>query len=626
MKRKEQREALERSERMAKLRAAKRMKGKGRGAGDDPKTWETRRNRSTIVGITLAAGSGDWVAYMDPETGQKDLGGTIFYHSVKKERETGCGSQWDRPKLWAGVIGGPDMAEAIKEAEPRLKAMGLLDFSKLSDDVEKLKEETPRTKEARLATERHKKLVAEREKRLKEKAEEQRKHFIAVRQRLRRFLDERAKINETKYDLRKPFDDFDTNGDGQISMEEFKNTMELLFVGEAVEFYPDELQELANAFDRNGDGFITFAEFCAYAFGESEHFDGVLFVDMGTEDSQRVLNLLAEIDAYTELIDEASGKKYWYHAVSAQSVFDEPPEVIASVKALEAEKALFEQHRAVLRAKAEAEKAKAKLSRHSEELPTSMAAFADKLGDNDKFVELLAEKLGIKKEDGVKKKFKRRRRKDENGDYIEEEEEKEVKEETWELETDSEEEDKDSDDEDAEAKRKKLIRPRKIHNKHKEMMRRRLAWRRLKPVKMKQHFVTAATSTNVATAPPGLCICNTASVVGVVDPSQGTTHEGFETVSVNLDAIKIELDPSCHVRAPGFAAGTLVTQTYVNMKMIPVEVTGKLSVAAAPNSTLLHIVEDKKGSFVTKTSPGVDKMGDVVIGKELIRIIVENQL
>ena len=32
MKRKEQREALERSERMAKLRAAKRMKGKGRGA------------------------------------------------------------------------------------------------------------------------------------------------------------------------------------------------------------------------------------------------------------------------------------------------------------------------------------------------------------------------------------------------------------------------------------------------------------------------------------------------------------------------------------------------------------------------------------------------------------------
>ena len=29
--------------------------------------------------------------------------------------------------------------------------------------------------------------------------------------------------------------------------------------------------------------------------------------------------------------------------------------------------------------------------------------------------------------------------------------------------------------------------PRKIHNKHNEMMRRRLAWRRLKPVKMKQN-------------------------------------------------------------------------------------------------------------------------------------------
>ena len=133
-------------------------------------------------------------------------------------------------------------------------------------------------------------------------------------------------------------------------MEVQKNT-ELLFVGEAVEFYPEELQELANAFDRNGDGFITFAEFCAYAFGESDKFDGVLFVDMGTEDSQRVLDLLAEIDAYTELIDEASGKKYWYHAVSAQSVFDEPPDVIASIKALEAEKAVYEQHRAVLRAK-----------------------------------------------------------------------------------------------------------------------------------------------------------------------------------------------------------------------------------------------------------------------------------
>ena len=80
----------------------------------------------------------------------------------------------------------------------------------------------------------------------------------------------------------------------------------------------------------------------------------------------------------------------------------------------------------------------------------------------------------------------------------------EYKEETWELETDSEEEDADS-DEDPEARRKKLIRPRKIHNKHNEMMRRRLAWRRLKPIKMKQNFVTAATSTNVVKAPP-VCV------------------------------------------------------------------------------------------------------------------------
>ena len=378
--------------------------------------------------------------------------------------------------------------------------------------------------------------------------------------------------------------------------------------------YPEELQELANAFDRNGDGFITFAEFCAYAFGESDKFDGVLFVDMGTEDSQSVLDLLAEIDAYTELIDEASGKKYWYHAVSAQSVFDEPPDVIASVKALEAEKAVYEQHRAVLRAKAEAENAKAKLSKHSDELPTSIKGFVDKLGENEKFVEILAEKLGIKKEQDKKFKPRRRKKKDGSGEYEEVQEDVEYKEETWELETDSEEEDADS-DEDPEARRKKLIRPRKIHNKHNEMMRRRLAWRRLKPIKMKQNFVTAATSTNVVKAPPGLCICNTASVVGVVDPSQGTTHEGFETKSVNLDAIKLHLDPSRSVPPPGFPAGTVVTQTYTNMKLIPIEVTGKLSFPAAPNSTLIHVIEDKKGTFVSSNSPGIDKLGDIVIGR-----------
>ena len=70
-------------------------------------------------------------------------------------------------------------------------------------------------------------------------------------------------------------------------------------------------------------------------------------------------------------------------------------------------------------------------------------------------------------------------------------------------------------------------------------MRRRLAWRRMKPVKMKQNFVTAATSTNVATAPPGLCICNRPSVVGVVDPSQGTTHEVWEdSVPVKTEVVE----------------------------------------------------------------------------------------
>ena len=530
-KRTEQREALERSERMAKLREARRMKGKGRGAGDDPKTWKERRDRSTIVGISLAAGSGDWVAYMDPETGQQDTGGTIFYHSEALERETGNGSQWDRPPLWAGVIGGDDMAAAIKDAEPRLRAMGLLEFSNLPDAVNELREETPRTREARLDRERHEKLVKDRAIRMEEKEREKREHMIKVRSRLRRFLDERAKINDTKYDLRKPFNDFDTNGDGQISMEEFKNTMELLFVGEAVEFYPDELQTIAAQFDRNGDGYITFAEFCAYAFGESTEMDGILFVDMGTEDSQRVLDLLAEVDAYTELIDDASGKKYWYHTVSAQSVFDEPPDVIASVKALEAEKALFEQHRSLLKAKEEMEHTKAALSKHSDALPTSMAGFVDKLSENKNFVEQLAERLGLNKNGAGSPQAQRQ---GEGSDRDSDEEG-----EAWELETDSEEEDRADEDEDPEVRRNKLRRPRKIHNKHEELMRRRLAWRRMKPVKMKQNFVTAATSTNVATAPPGLCICNRPSVVGVVDPSQGTTHEVWEdSVPVKTEVVE----------------------------------------------------------------------------------------
>ena len=50
-----------------------------------------------------------------------------------------------------------------------------------------------------------------------------------------------------------------------------------------------------------------------------------------------------------------------------------------------------------LRAKAEAEKAKAKLSKHSDELPTSIKGFVDKLEENEKFVEILAEKLGIRR-------------------------------------------------------------------------------------------------------------------------------------------------------------------------------------------------------------------------------------
>ena len=51
------------------------------------------------------------------------------------------------------------------------------------------------------------------------------------------------------------------------------------------------------------------------------------------------------------------------------------------------------------------------------------------------------------------------------------------------------------------------------------------------------------------------------------------------------------------------------------MKLIPIEVTGKLSFPAAPNSTLIHVMEDKKGTFVSSNTPGIDKLGDIVIGR-----------
>ena len=75
---------------------------------------------------------------------------------------------------------GPGLL-AVKIWRKQLKKQSLIAGNGLMegavpDEVEELKQETPRTREARLATERHNKLVAERERRLK-KAEEKRKHF-----------------------------------------------------------------------------------------------------------------------------------------------------------------------------------------------------------------------------------------------------------------------------------------------------------------------------------------------------------------------------------------------------------------------------------------------------------------
>ena len=62
--------------------------------------------------------------------------------------------------------------------------------------------------------------------------------------RVRRFIDERGKMPSDRYDLRRPFDNFDADGQGSIDREEFEQVLELLFVGEEIDFWDEEVDQL----------------------------------------------------------------------------------------------------------------------------------------------------------------------------------------------------------------------------------------------------------------------------------------------------------------------------------------------------------------------------------------------
>ena len=47
-----------------------------------------------------------------------------------------------------------------------------------------------------------------------------------------------------RYDLRRPFDNFDADGQGSIDREEFEQVLELLFVGEEIDFWDEEVDQL----------------------------------------------------------------------------------------------------------------------------------------------------------------------------------------------------------------------------------------------------------------------------------------------------------------------------------------------------------------------------------------------
>jgi hypothetical protein len=565
---------MERQSHYAELRAKKRRRGKGKGQGSEADDWKARRNRSEMVGVCDTAGGDLWFAFLDKTVGAKDGGGTIFYHSDKLEERNGVGSSWDRPVDWEGVVGGPDM---MKKVHDYLVATG----QRAPDaDAPALSKEE---QEAQLSEQRLAKIEAEKKRRVDEAIREKQEHYVAVVSRVRRFIDERARLPGDRYDLRRPFDNFDADGQGSIDKEEFTQVLELLFVGEEIDFWPDEVDRLMAVFDDTQDGFITFGKFVRFAMGENPN------VDTGLPEPEnliangddalgiRIRKLLEKIYEWTEDFDPATDRKYWYNPASASSVYEEPESLGAAVKALEAEKALIDSQRREKTANEKQRKAEAKAEKHMKQLPKTMGEFVQKLAGNSEFVDMLAKQLGLEKkvDPEVKRKQKekdaqnkskgkraaldRERRRlegmgvefgDTDSTYSGEGGDGEEKD--PDASSDS---DLSDDDEDgaiaAEKRRQALLRPRDdTLSRQAELERRKLAWRRMKPANVKKNFVTAATSCKVAKAPASLCKANTPSVCGIVDPAEAIVHvQPPQLIPPRVDFVEDVMASSDRLRA-----------------------------------------------------------------------------
>jgi hypothetical protein len=278
---------MERQQHYAELRTKRRQRGKGAGAGSERADWKARRDRSEIVGV-----SSTWLAFLDKSVGAQGGGGTIFYHNDDKEEREGVGSTWDRPIEWEGVVGGPDM---MKKVDDWMIERGM------KKPAEGEKPDTPRTKENKLGEQRLAKIEAEKQRRVEEKEREKREHYEQVMARVRRFIDERARMPGDRYDLRRPFDNFDADGQGSIDREEFEQVLELLFVGEEIDFWPEEVDLLMSVFDDTKDGFITFGKFVRFAMGQND--DKGLIADGDDALGERVRALLEKIYEWTECVN-----------------------------------------------------------------------------------------------------------------------------------------------------------------------------------------------------------------------------------------------------------------------------------------------------------------------------------
>ena len=534
---------MERQSHYAELRAKKRRRGKGMGEGSEAEDWKVRRKRSEMVGICETAKGDTWFAFLDKTVGASDSGGTIFYHNDKLEERNGVGSSWDRPVDWEGVVGGPDMMKKVHE---HLVATGQREPD--ADAAEMTKEE----REAKLSEERLAKIEAEKQRRVDEAIREKQEHYVAVVSRVRRFIDERARLPGDRYDLRRPFDNFDADGRGSIDKEEFTQVLELLFVGEEIDFLPEEVDRLMAIFDDTQDGFITFGKFIRFAMGENPNVDTGLpepenLIANG-EDAlgNRIRSLLEKIYEWTEDFDEATDRKYWYNPASASSVYEEPESLSAAVKALEAEKALIDSRRREKLASDKQRKAEEKAQKHMKQLPKTMGEFVQKLAGNTEFVDMLAKQLGLEKkvDPEVERERKAKEKREKNKDKraaLERERRRlegmgvefgdgdstysgEGKHSDASSDSDSSEEDEDGAIA-AEKRRQALLRPRDdTLSRQAELERRKLAWRRMKPANVKKNFVTAATSCKVAKAPASLNKANTPSVCGIVDPAEAIVH------------------------------------------------------------------------------------------------------